>query len=193
MEEKEVKYLGIDVEEVSKKLSKISARKVFDKLYKRKVYDYPDLRLNSNYSWIRLRDEDGQVTLAYKRREGVSSSDGTANDTSMTEVELIVNDFVSTSLFLESIGLKLKFYEENRRVRWVKNGVEFDIDYWPKLDPYLEIEASSWDEIDKSIKDLGLDPNKKRIFSAHQIYKLAGINEDDYSEITFNRMVLKRK
>jgi len=38
MEEIEVKFLNIDVEEIKKKLKDIGAEKVFEKLYKRKTF-----------------------------------------------------------------------------------------------------------------------------------------------------------
>ncbi|MCC2631960.1 MAG: adenylyl cyclase [Patescibacteria group bacterium] len=191
MEEVEVKFLDINVEEIETKLKRIGATKQFDKLYKRKVFDYPDLRLNDAGAWIRVRDEGEQVTLSFKQRKGTSSHDGATNDQSMEEIELVVSDFARMATFFERIGLKQKFYEENRRVRWTKDDLEFDIDYWPELNPYLEIEAKSWEKIDEAIALLGLNPTDKKIFSTFQIYQLAGINELDYSEVTFNGMVKK--
>ncbi len=47
MEEIEVKFLNINQSEIEQKLQKIGAVKQFEKLYRRKVYDYPDLRLNT--------------------------------------------------------------------------------------------------------------------------------------------------
>ena len=92
---------------------------------------------------------------------------------------------------MKSIGLKEKTYQENRRIRYILDGIEFDIDFWPRLEPYLEIEALSWGEIDKAINLLGLNPEEKRIFSTHQIYQLEGIDEKEYQEMTFDQMVKK--
>jgi len=191
LEEKEVKFIDIDPVEMENKLKNIGAKKVFDKIYRRRVFDYPDLRLNKNSSWIRVRDGGDKVTLAFKHRLGAKGSDGKFNDRGMEEVEVIVNDFDKTTKILEKIGLKEKFYEENRRIRYVKDGVEFDIDFWPGIEPYLEVEAETWEEVDKAIEDLGLDPKDKKIFSTYQVYKLNGINEDDYKIITFEKMVKK--
>ena len=68
---------------------------------------------------------------------------------------------------------------------------EFDIDIWPQLDPYLEIEAPSWKEIDEAVKLLGLDSKQKKIFSTYRLYMLKGIDCNDYQEITFKRIVKK--
>ena len=191
MEEIEVKFLDVDVTALELKLSNIGATRVFDRIYRRKVYDYPDLRLNADNSWVRVRDEGDQVTMGFKQRMNTSSSDGSSNDGGMNEVEMVVNDFDAATLFLEKIGMKRKFYEENRRIRWVKGDIEFDIDYWPQLKPYLEIEAKKWSQIDDAIGLLGLDPSDKKIFSTYQVYQLEGIDENDYDEITFEHMLKK--
>jgi len=193
MEEIEVKFLNIDPKLIEKKLKEIGAKKVFGKLYKRRTFDYPDLRFDKIGAWIRLRDEGDRATLTFKQRIGVKTHDGKTSDKSMEEAEIEVSDFEKTAEFLTKIGLKEKFYEENKRIRYQLGNIEFDIDFWPQLEPYLEIEASSWKEIDKAIKLLNLDPKDKKIFSTYQIYQLKGIDENDYQKITFEKMVKKDK
>lgn len=193
MEEPEVKFLNIDPVKIQKKLKQIGAKKVFDRLYRRRVFDYPDLRFNKEGAWIRLRDEGEKVTLAFKRRLGVKSHDGKTNDESMEEIEVKVSDFEKTAKFLSAIGLIEKFYEENRRIRYLLGKTEFDIDFWPALEPYLEIEASTWKEVENAIKILNLNPNDRKIFATYQIYQLKGIVETDYKIITFEKMIKKDK
>jgi adenylate cyclase class 2 len=189
MEEIEVKFLNIDSVLMESKLEAIGAKKIFEKLYKRRIFDYPDLRLNKKGAWIRLRDEGEKITLTYKERIGMKTFDGKTNDDSMEEIEINVNDFEKTAEMLNKIGFIEKFYQENKRIRYQLNDIEFDIDFWPQLDPYLEIEAPSWEKIDEAIKLLELNPEDKRIFSTTQIYKLKGIEDIDYKEITFKGLV----
>ncbi len=191
MEEIEVKFLNIDPVEMEKKLGAVGAKKVGEYFYRRRVFDYPDLRLNEKGAWLRLRDEGDKVTLTFKQRVGITAHDGSSNDSGMEEVEVAVSDFDKTAALLLRIGFMEKFYEENKRVRWMKDGVEFDIDTWPELEPYLEIEAQSWEKIDEAIKLLGLDPADKKIFSTFQIYKMKGINELDYKRVAFDGLVKK--
>ncbi len=199
MEEIEVKFLNIDAVKIENKLKDIGAEKVFEKLYRRKVFDYPDLRLNNRGAWVRLRDEGDKITLTFKQRLGIKIHDSktilysVTNDEGMEEIEIKVEDFEKTGQILTKIGLKEKLYEENRRIRYQLNNIEFDIDFWPQLEPYLEIEAPSWEEIDKAVKLLGLNPADKKIFSTYQVYQLKGIDENDYQEITFEKMVKKIK
>ncbi len=193
MEEIEVKFLNIGPVKIEEKLKEIGAKKIFEKLYRRKVFDYPDLRFDKLGAYIRVRDEGDKITLTFKQRLGVKTHDGTTNDEGMEEVEINVGDFEKTAEFLRKIGLKEKFYEENKRIRYQLNDIEFDIDFWPQLEPYLEIEAPSWEKVDEAIKLLGLNPEDKKIFSTYQVYQLKGINENDYQEITFEKMIKKTK
>lgn len=198
MEEFEVKYLNINPKEIEDKLVAIGAKKIFDRIYRVRIFDYPDLRLNGDAAWVRLRDEGDKITLTFKQRLGTKSDDGIVdksgktNDDGMKEIEVTVNDFEKTAQIFYSIGMIDKFYEEKRRIRYIKDDIEFDIDYMPGLEPFLEIEASSMDEVEKGIKLLGLNSNDKKIFSAFQIYALSGINMLDYEGFTFDGLV-KRK
>lgn len=187
MEEIEVKFLDIDPEKIEKKLKDIGAQKEFDRIFKSKVFDYPDFRLNQNSSWVRLRDEGNKITLAFKKRLG--AKDGIQNDDGMLEHEVVVSDFKKTAQIFLSVGFIQKYYEEKRRIRYRLEDFEFDIDFCPALNPYLEIETDSWEKIDEAIKLLGLNPKDKKIFSASQIYKANGIKMLDYKEITFKGLI----
>ena len=191
MEEIEVKFLNIDPATIQKKFADIGAKKSGEYFYRRRVFDYPDWRLDKQGAWLRLRDEGDRITLSFKQRLGIKSHDGNESDDGMEEVEIIVDDFDKTALLLVRIGFVEKHYAENKRIRWVKDEVEFDIDTFPELEPYLEIEARSWEKIDEAILWLDLNPADKKIFSANQIYALKGINVADYARITFDGMLKK--
>ena len=191
MEEIEVKFLNIDPVLIEEKLVDLGAEKTFEKIYRRRVFDHPDLRLNNRGAFVRLRDEGDKITLTFKQRLGVKTHDGKTNDKGMEEIEVNVSDFEKTAVLLKKIGLEEKFYEENRRIRYQLGDIEFDIDFWPLLEPYLEIEAPSWGKIDEAIKLLRLDPKDKKIFSTYQVYQLKGINENDYQILTLEKIVKK--
>jgi len=192
MEEIEAKFLDIDPNEIQQKLKLAGATRLFDRMYRRRVFDYPDLRLDKIGAWLRLRDEGDKVTLAFKQRIGVKSYDNISkNDDGMEEVEITVSDFDKTAELIKAVGLVEKFYEENRRIRYMLGGVEVDIDFWPQLEPYLEIEGPSWEEVDGAASKLGLNPADKKIVVVYQLYKMTGIEEKDYSEITFRGMIKK--
>ncbi len=190
-EEIEVVYTGIDVEDIEQRLKKIGAKKVEDILYQIAIFDYPDLRLEKNYSWVRLRSRGNKTTLTYKQRQGIGKGGADNEDLGMKEVEIKVDDFEQSKQFLLSIGLIIKLEQDKKRIRWQKGDVVFDIDFWPMLDPYLEIESDNMEKIDQAISELELDLNKKRIINNWEIYKEAGINLGDYQVMTFDRQVEK--
>src|SRR3989344_6624954 len=189
MGEIEVKFLNINSAVVQKKLEKIGAKRVGEYFYRRRVFDYPDWRLDKQGALLRLRDEEDKITLSFKQRLGIKSHDGTTEDSGMEEVEIEVNDFEKTVILLNKLGFIEKHYAENKRIRWIKDGIEFDIDTFPELEPYLEIEAPSWKKIDEAIEWPELKPSEKKIFSTNQIYALKGILIADYTRLAFDGLV----
>ncbi len=189
MEEIEVKFLDIDLDLIIQKLEKLGAEKIFEKMYRRRVFDYPDWHLDQDHSWLRLRDEGDQITLSFKKR--INPGKNGVNDGGMQEFEIKVDNFEETSQVLYKIGLIEKFYQENKRIRYILNGIEFDFDFWPLIPPYLEIEAQSWEKIDQAIQILDLNPNDQKIFSTTQVYREYGLDLNDYQKITFEEMIKK--
>ena len=193
MEEIEVKFLNIDSKSVQNKLEQIGATKVGEYFQRWKSFDYPDWRLDKKGAWLRLRDEgDGKVTLTYKQRLGIADHNGVSNDKGMEEVEINVDDFEKTAMMLLKLGFIEKHYAEKKRISWKKESTKFEVDTYPELEPYLEIEAVTWEDIDQAIAALELDPGDKKIFSANQAYALKRIKVADYTRIAFNGLV-KRK
>lgn len=192
-QEIEAKFLSINKSAMIDKLESLGAQKEFTILYRRKVFDYPDRRLDKDDAWLRLRDEGEQTTLTYKRRIGVTDSHAGNNDQGMEELEVIVGDFDTMSEILLKTGLELKHYAENRRTRYLLNDVEVDIDEWPMLEPYLEIEANNWPAIDDMARKLGIDPQTKMICSTNQIYARSGIVFNDFQYITFHQQIRREE
>jgi len=190
-EEIEVVFLEIDKDEIEKKLAEIGAKKVGDIFYRHIAFDFPDYRLEKDNSWIRLRDEGDKVTLAFKKRLGVTSQDGSTNDKGMEEIEIEVGNYENTALLLKKIGLIEKHEAEKRRIRWKKGRTFFDIDTWPEIPTLLEIEAASWEAIAEAEKELGLDPKDQKIFSVNQVYKIYGKDVNDYRKISFGGLLKK--
>ncbi len=184
LQEIEGKFIGVDVARLAEKIEVLSGKKQFSKLFRRYVFDYPDRRLNAHAAWLRLRDEGDKVTMTFKQRQQVEAG---RPDGGMREIEIEVSDFERTAELIRAIGLEPKFYEENRRTLYVLDGAELCIDEWPLIPPYLEIEAGSWEQVDKLASKLGFDPSKKMVCSTMQVYEHYGINENDYSVLTFDR------
>ncbi len=168
-QEIEVCYTDIEVGDIENRLRKIGAEKVENILYKIAIFDYTDLRLEKDYSWVRLRSRGNKTTLTYKKRLGANKGVGKNEDLGMKEVEIVVSNFEQAKFLLLSIGLIVKLEQDKKRIRWQKDDVFFDIDFWPKLNPYLEIESDKMEKIDGAINELGLENSKKRIMNNWEI------------------------
>ena len=194
-EEIEFIFPNIDPDKIEKRLIGMGAEKKFDQLFESVVFDYPDFRLNNDSAWIRLRKEGDIIRLAFKKRLGVES-DGDSNQNSVhtgtQEIEFDVSDFQKVIDYHLAVGFVIKYHQEKRRIRYTKNGVEFDIDFWPYINPLLEIESDSEEKIDSAILELGLNPNDKKSVNSFFLYREAGIDLLDYEKITFSELV-KRK
>ncbi len=185
MEEFEIKFLEIDVPLLEKKLLSIGAKKAGEYEYKRVLLDYPDWRLDKKHAWVRLRTDGTLTTLSYKERIGIKSRNADIPDDGMKEIEVEVEDYNKTFELFREMGFVIKREQGNRRVRYTKGTAVFDIDFWPQIPPYLEIEGNSLEEAYASAQELGFDPKKGLVCSAKQVYRKYGFEEDDYSSMTF--------
>ena len=174
--EYEIRVLEVDVEKIIKKLDSLGATKVGEWEQKRYVYDFIPKRENQ---WIRLRTNGKQSTLTYKNVEK-DTIDGTK------ELEIVVDDFEKTNEMLEVLGYKSKGYQENNRIRYMLNGVEIDIDSWPKIPTYMEIEGKDEEEVNSTLELLDVDKDKVTALNCEDIYKkIYGINIDEIKNLTF--------
>jgi adenylate cyclase class 2 len=174
--EYEVRILEIDIEKVKKKLEDIGAKFIFDSLQKRYVYDFKPIMPNK---WIRLRTNGKKTTLTIK---DITSSkiDGTK------ELEIVVDDFEKTNEMLELLGYIHKGYQENKRIRYILDGVEIDIDSWPLIPTYMEIEGKNVEEVEKVLGLLDVPSDKVTTLNCEDIYKeVYNIDIDSIKELKF--------
>jgi len=188
VEEIEVKFLDIDPESMEKKLRALGAVKKYDRIFKDRVFDFPGWPLDKNKSWLRLRDKGDKITLSFKKRYGKSKT----GDAGLEEIEVVVSDFEKTTSILERLGMEQKFNEEKRRVHFELDSVDVDIDTWPLMPSYMEIEGRNWEDVRVVADKLGMDWEKRRTTGAMQFYREYGIEEKDYAVLTFDKQV-KRK
>lgn len=192
-EEIEAKFLDIDVNKIQEKLKEFGAVKIGEFLQKWATFDYPDWRLDKDLSWIRVRDEgNGEISLSFKKRLGAVDRNASSNDEGMREIQLKIDSFEKATDFFKAIGLVIKHTAEKKRIRWVKEDTEFDIDIYPGLEPMIEIETTSQEKIKTSAEALGLNHEDRKIFSSSQAYALKGIDVGSLVKISFEEGLIKR-
>ena len=159
--EYEIRILEINQDEMIKKLETLGATKKGEFEQKRYVYD---LKPVQNGKWIRLRTNGKNTTLAYK--DIVSDTiDGTK------EVEFEVSSIRDAEEFLNKIGFNYRSLQENKRIQYILEGVEIDIDTWPMIPTYMEIEGKSEEQILDMVKLLNIDESKVTTLNCDDIYK----------------------
>ena len=172
----EARILDINKEELIKKLENMGATFVNNYEQKRYVYDFKPAVKGK---WIRLRSDGEHSTLTIKEINN-DKIDGTK------ELEILVSDIDDTNLILEKLGYKARSYQENRRIRYVYNNIEIDIDSWPLIPTYVEFEGTSEEEIREFVKLLGYKTSDLTTLNVNKIYEYYGLDIDSYAVLKFD-------
>lgn len=96
-----------------------------------------------------------------------------------------VENFEKTNEILENMGIKSKGYQENKRTQYVLNGVEIDIDSWPMIPTYVEIEGKNEEEVMSTLELLDLPKDKVTTLDVDSVYKKYGIDLKDIKVLKF--------
>ena len=175
--EYEIRVLEIDKEKLIKKLEELGAEFKGDNEQKRYVYD---IIPKEDGKWIRLRTNGRKTTLTYKNVVK-TTIDGTK------ELEVEVSDFEKTNELLENMGIKSRGYQENKRTQYILNGVEIDIDSWPMIPTYVEIEGKNEEEVMNTLEILELPKDKVTTLDVDSVYKKYGI---DLKAVSYTHLTL---
>lgn len=138
--------------------------------------------INPN-KWVRLRKSNSKVELTVKHIMRKLSEDEIFQH--VDEREIKTNSFEDTNLILESLGLARRNYQEKIRYSYVLGGVNIEIDVWPMIDPYLEIECTDINKIREIISKLGLENNELVSCNTEELYKRIGVDIKSLPELKF--------
>ncbi len=182
----EAKWLNINIDDLRKKLKGINAKLIHPERFMiRSVFDYPDSSLEKIGGWVRVRDEGDKITMSYKQL-----NDRTLHGTK--EVSVVVDNFNLTCNFLESIGLVCRAIQETKRESWIFGNVEIELDTWPWIPSFIEIEAPNEQKLKDAALKLGLDYTKALHGSAETayqaVYNVTEEEVDNWSEIRFTEV-----
>ena len=59
----------------------------------------------------------------------------------MKETEIVVPSIEEANSLLEALGFSYKSYQEKRRITYLLDNHEIDIDTWPGIPTYFEVEG----------------------------------------------------
>jgi adenylate cyclase class 2 len=115
----------------------------------RRIFDYPDKRLELADGWIRVRDEGDKITLSYKQL-----NDRTLQGTK--EINVAIDDFDAACAFLTAIGLSQISIQQTKRESWNLSDTQIEIDTLPWIPSFVEIVAKSEPDLFATAKNLAL-------------------------------------
>jgi adenylate cyclase class 2 len=150
IKEIECRFLEIDKEDLVRRLLDLGAHDEGENMLSETIiYDVEGKWRDSN-KFIRLRKVGDKIKLSYKehRKHTIDGAD---------EIEFEVNDFKKPELLFEKLGLVAYRHQQKYRHTLELNGVTFDIDTWPKIPVYVEIEGSSEEAIRKAAEAVGFN------------------------------------
>ena len=163
--EYEATFPSVNKDEIRKRLKNAGATLLRPEyLQKRIPFHLPKEKRGKN-KFARVRDEGNKITLSLKIFDGEKIEN-------QKEICLTVNSFDDAVKFLEGIGCEPKSYQESKRELWELDNVEIMIDEWPFLEPLVEVEGKSEEEVRKVSEKLGFDYSKALFCPTGKIYQM---------------------
>lgn len=175
----ETRFLNVDKDELIKKLVSLGATDKGEEKLEEIIFHAADGSWIGKRKFVRLRKIKNKIKLTYK--ENVEQTMDSAR-----EIEFEVPDLEKCSKFLEKIGLYPMRRLEKYRHTFQLDDVTVDIDSWPKIPAYMEIEGSSVESLKNFCSKLGFDWEKRFDGDAREVFKLYGYDLDKITVVTFD-------
>ena len=174
--EYEIRVLEINKEEFVKKIMSLGAKHIGDFDQRRYVYDVKPFNPDK---WIRLRTNGKNTTITIKELKK-RSIDGTK------ELEITVDDFDKSNMLLEELGYKNKGFQENKRSEYILDDIHIDIDSWPLIPMYVELEGLNEESVINMINKLGYKIEDCTTMCVMDIYRHYGYDIDSMPNLSFS-------
>jgi len=172
MKEVEIKVLEVDRERLEAILQKAHAQKTFEgELYAR-FFDDSEKSITQKGDVLRIRKEGEEIILAYKNH--ISHEEAKV----MEEYEVILPDADPMIHILACLGLTVIKETRKHRTEYVWDQIKFVFDEYLDnmsfIPVFLEIEATSIDELEKGLHLLQLDKTMAKSWSTYDLIQHYG-------------------
>lgn len=168
--EHEIKVLDINPTEFKKKLLELGATEVFSDDRTITHFDYKDGSLRATNQIVKLTEE-GKLKLSHT----------TIVNGQQETIKLVVSRKQETLDFLSRLGLFPITQVKAHRISYEWQGIDFDIDEFPHIPTFLEIDlGDSPLKLTEIIATLGLTKNDAVEMSTPDVYKK--YDKDYFSE-----------
>ncbi len=154
MHEIETKVLEVDVEEVKQKLKEFGAKEIRNDTLYVDWFGPKGLTHDGDDPWyLRVRTySNGKVEVTYKDEPKLID-----NFRHGSEINVFVDDHDKTKMLFEAVGLENYAHQEKKRISWVLGDIQFDLDTYPGMPTFLEIEVKNAEDIKKMLQQLNLE------------------------------------
>ncbi len=160
-QEHEIKILNINSQDLSEKLKALSAQEVFNDIRTITHFKNPQ---DTKEPFLKLTEE-GKLKLSSHNKE------------THQEVKLVVSKKEECIELLKTLGYMPVSEVKAKRISYEWQGIDFDIDEFPQIPAFLEIDlGDSKQTIEYIFKKLDLEQNEKGEMSTPDIYKKYGLD-----------------
>ena len=156
---------------------------LFDYLNNKKLIYFIKKFHNNSKKWIRVRQTNDKTTIAVKH---ILADNGTGIQ-QMLETEIEVPSIKEANNLLEALGYSHKSYQEKERITYILDGYELDIDTWPGIPTYVEVEGKDEKDLEKILNKLGYSMTDTVSCTADEIYEKYGLSMFNEREIRFDK------
>jgi adenylate cyclase class 2 len=152
----ETKVLDIDADKVIKSLASLKAKKTQNTTLIVDWYRIKGVKEGEDPWFLRIRSySDGRHEVTWKAKSDIL---GTARK--HKEINFNIEDPEKLSDLFEELGLEKYAHQEKKRISFSLKDWNFDIDQYPKMPAYMEIEGTSEENVKEAISLLGLSKNR---------------------------------
>jgi adenylate cyclase class 2 len=180
----ETRFLDIKKDEFVKELTALGAIDKGEEKLEEIILHPADSSWIGKRKFVRLRKAQNKIKLTYK--ENVEQAADSAR-----EIELEVSDLDKCVEFLSKLGLEPMRQLEKYRHTFVLGDVTLDIDSWPKIPAYVEIEGPSVESLKVACEKLHMDWEKRFDGDAREVFRRYGYDLDNIVVITFDELKYK--
>lgn len=190
LNDEEIKYLNrvFNINSLCE-IFNMNKEKTLEILNSRELIEFIDKYKSTPKKWIRLRKTIEEMAEKQKEKTTLTIKHILKDDKSgiqqMQETEIEVNSFEETNELLEKLGFSHRSYQEKRREKYILNEHEIDIDTWPKLPTYFEIEGKDKNDLENILSILGYSFADTISCTTDEIYKEMGIDINNIKELKF--------
>lgn len=147
----EVRFLEIDAGKLKAKLKSLKALDLGEDFFEEIIFYDKNLEWQkSGQTIVRIRNTKNGIFLSYKHKEFDNAIEA-------EEIEFKIDNIDRATLLLERVGLVAYRHQQKKRHTFKIDDVMVDIDTWPKIPTYVELEGPSEVHLKSTAKALELD------------------------------------